>query len=96
MFIQNCLCECDALPGQVKFVGSQNDFLLFSTEKVYCSTAICQGLLNAIHPDLQARLGKLPPKAKSIIGSVSAWTATLLFMWSGVAQWVSIMAKYDA
>lgn len=43
-----------------------------------------------VRPDLQARLGKLPAKAKSIIGSVSAWTATLLFMWAPVAQWVRI------
>ncbi|CAM6100960.1 unnamed protein product [Calypogeia fissa] len=34
-----------------------------------------------------ARLGKLPPKAKNIIGAISAWTATLLFMWAPVAQW---------
>ncbi|KAG6544104.1 hypothetical protein Mapa_014521 [Marchantia paleacea] len=33
------------------------------------------------------RLEKLPPKIRNVLGAVSAWTATLLFMWAPVAQW---------
>lgn len=37
----------------------------------------------------QARLNKLPAKGLKVLGAVSAWTATLLFMWAPVAQAVS-------
>lgn len=39
-----------------------------------------------------ARLGKLSDKGIKILGSVSGWTATLLFMWMPVSQmWTSIL-----
>lgn len=36
----------------------------------------------------QARLGKLSESGIKFVGSMSAWTATLLFMWMPVAQMV--------
>lgn len=38
---------------------------------------------------VQARMEKLPEKVLVYMGGVSAWTATLLFMWGPVAQMVS-------
>jgi len=39
-----------------------------------------------------ARMGKLPEKVVLYMGSVSAWTATLLFMWGPVAQmWTNFL-----
>ena len=35
-----------------------------------------------------ARMGTLPEKILLCMGGVSAWTATLLFMWGPVAQMV--------
>jgi hypothetical protein len=41
---------------------------------------------------VQARMGKLPEKVVLYMGSVSAWTATLLFMWGPVAQmWTNFL-----
>ena len=39
--------------------------------------------------ELQNRLNKLPPAALKFYTGLSAWTATLLFMWGPVAQAVS-------
>lgn len=35
-------------------------------------------------------MGKLPEKGVIFLGLVSGWTATLLFMWMGVAQMVIV------
>lgn len=40
--------------------------------------------------ELQARTGKLSEKGVKFVGSISGWTATLLFMWMPVSQMVSI------
>ncbi|GMP25342.1 hypothetical protein CsSME_00002260 [Camellia sinensis var. sinensis] len=39
-----------------------------------------------------ARMGKLPEKGIKFVGSISGWTATLLFMWMPVAQmWTNFL-----
>lgn len=40
-------------------------------------------------------MGKLPDKAVKLLGMVSGWTATLLFMWMGVAQMVILLCTDD-
>ncbi|KAL8127606.1 maltose excess protein 1-like, chloroplastic [Apium graveolens] len=41
---------------------------------------------------VMARLGKLSEKATEFVGSISGWTATLLFMWMPVAQtWTNFL-----
>ncbi|KAF6169446.1 hypothetical protein GIB67_021449 [Kingdonia uniflora] len=41
---------------------------------------------------IMARLGKLPEKGIKFMGSISGWTATLLFMWMPVSQmWTSYL-----
>jgi hypothetical protein len=37
---------------------------------------------------IQARIGKLSEGGTKLVGSLSGWTATLLFMWMPVAQMV--------
>lgn len=41
---------------------------------------------------LQNRLNKLPPAALKFYTGLSAWTATLLFMWGPVAQAVRFLS----
>lgn len=41
---------------------------------------------------LQNRLNKLPPAALKFYTGLSAWTATLLFMWGPVAQAVCFLS----
>ncbi|KAL8127608.1 hypothetical protein AgCh_014492 [Apium graveolens] len=43
---------------------------------------------------VMARLGKLSEKATEFVGSISGWTATLLFMWMPVAQTVNLTVKH--
>lgn len=51
----------------------------------------CMNILSQVARDWQARLNKLPPAGIKLLGSVSAWTATLLFMWAPVAQAVCVL-----
>lgn len=37
---------------------------------------------------MQARTGKLPEEGVRFVGSLSGWTATLMFMWMPVSQMV--------
>ncbi|KAG6432558.1 hypothetical protein SASPL_104138 [Salvia splendens] len=46
----------------------------------------CIALFTAVLVVSMARMGKLSKKGVNILGSVSGWTATLLFMWMPVAQ----------
>ncbi|XP_057795571.1 maltose excess protein 1-like, chloroplastic isoform X2 [Salvia miltiorrhiza] len=49
-------------------------------------------LLTAVLAVSMARMGKLSKKGINILGSVSGWTATLLFMWMPVAQmWTNLL-----
>lgn len=43
-------------------------------------------VVTAVSLVILQRSEKLPPSAASIVGGLSAWTATLLFMWAPVAQ----------
>ncbi|KAH6824113.1 root cap 1 [Perilla frutescens var. hirtella] len=48
--------------------------------------------LTAVLAVSMARMGKLSEKGIKVLGSVSGWTATLLFMWMPVAQmWTNIL-----
>lgn len=51
----------------------------------------CMNIISQVARDWQARLNKLPPAGIKLLGSVSAWTATLLFMWAPVAQAVCVL-----
>lgn len=49
-------------------------------------------LFTAVLAVSMARMGKLSDKGIKVLGSVSGWTATLLFMWMPVAQmWTNIL-----
>ncbi|KAL2612141.1 hypothetical protein R1flu_023833 [Riccia fluitans] len=64
--------------------------VMWSTFEPYIPHSVVPGIffgVLAVTMILLARLDKLPPKVRSIMGGVSAWTATLLFMWAPVAQW---------
>ncbi|XP_042067447.1 maltose excess protein 1-like, chloroplastic isoform X2 [Salvia splendens] len=52
----------------------------------------CIALFTAVLVVSKARMGKLSKKGVNILGSVSGWTATLLFMWMPVAQmWTNLL-----
>ncbi|KVI07560.1 hypothetical protein Ccrd_014093 [Cynara cardunculus var. scolymus] len=89
-----------ALPQVIYLLG----FLLvmWSTFVPYVPNSILPGIVSflmaviavvMLHDmNLQARIGKLPEKATKFVGSVSGWTATLLFMWMPVAQmWTNFL-----
>ena len=44
--------------------------------------------LDLLVHSFQARMGKLSEGGTKFVGSLSGWTATLLFMWMPVAQMV--------
>jgi len=44
--------------------------------------------LNYLLVRMQARTGKLSEKGVRFVGSLSGWTATLMFMWMPVSQMV--------
>lgn len=69
--------------------------VMWSTFIPYVPNSILPGMISfvaAILAVLMARMGKLPEKGVKILGSISGWTATLLFMWMPVAQmWTNIL-----
>lgn len=69
--------------------------VMWSTFVPYVPNSILPGIicfLMAVVAVVMARMGKLPEKATKFVGSVSGWTATLLFMWMPVAQmWTNFL-----
>ncbi|KAL8485303.1 hypothetical protein ACS0TY_027564 [Phlomoides rotata] len=69
--------------------------VMWSTFVPYIPHTVVPGLisfLTAVVAVLMARMGKLPKKGIKILGLVSGWTATLLFMWMPVAQmWTNLL-----
>ncbi|KAL8555303.1 hypothetical protein ACS0TY_003201 [Phlomoides rotata] len=65
--------------------------VMWSTFIPYVPNTILPGISAfaiAVTAVLMGRMGKLPEKGVKFLGLVSGWTATLLFMWMGVAQMV--------
>ncbi|KAL4557280.1 hypothetical protein LXL04_035453 [Taraxacum kok-saghyz] len=63
--------------------------VMWSTFIPYVPNSILPGIISfliSVVVVIMARTGKLPEKATKFVGSVSGWTATLLFMWMPVAQ----------
>ncbi|KAH9320266.1 hypothetical protein KI387_022035, partial [Taxus chinensis] len=63
--------------------------VMWSTFVPYLPQSMLPGILSfvvALITVILARSGKLPKKAVEFVGSISGWTATLLFMWMPVAQ----------
>ncbi|XP_071732133.1 maltose excess protein 1-like, chloroplastic [Rutidosis leptorrhynchoides] len=69
--------------------------VMWSTFVPYVPNSILPGIISfviAVVAVVMARMGKLPEKATKFVGSVSGWTATLLFMWMPVAQmWTNFL-----
>ncbi|KAI3873663.1 hypothetical protein MKW92_044848 [Papaver armeniacum] len=69
--------------------------VMWSTFVPYVPNSILPGsvaFVMAITAVIMARTGKLSEKNVKIIGSLSGWTATLLFMWMPIAQmWTSYL-----
>ncbi|KAI3750150.1 hypothetical protein L2E82_20776 [Cichorium intybus] len=70
--------------------------VMWSTFVPYVPNNILPGILSfviSVVAVIMARIGKLPEKATKFLGSVSGWTATLLFMWMPVAQmWTNLLS----
>lgn len=69
--------------------------VMWSTFIPYVPNTILPGIIafvTALFAVLMGRMGKLSDVGVKILGSVSGWTATLLFMWMGIAQmWTNIL-----
>ncbi|KAK3020331.1 hypothetical protein RJ639_046543 [Escallonia herrerae] len=69
--------------------------VMWSTFVPYIPNSILPGSIAfvlAVLAVVMARLGKLPEKGVKFIGSISGWTATLLFMWMPIAQmWTNFL-----
>ncbi|KAH6780284.1 root cap 1 [Perilla frutescens var. hirtella] len=69
--------------------------VMWSTFIPYVPNTVLPGIIAfviALLAVLMGRMGKLSDKGVKILGSVSGWTATLLFMWMGVAQmWTNLL-----
>ncbi|KAK4490184.1 hypothetical protein RD792_000841 [Penstemon davidsonii] len=69
--------------------------VMWSTFVPYVPNTVLPGaiaFISAVLAVVMARMGKLPETGIKFLGSVSAWTATLLFMWMPVAQmWTNIL-----
>ncbi|PIN16579.1 putative membrane protein [Handroanthus impetiginosus] len=69
--------------------------VMWSTFIPYIPNTILPGLIafvTAVVAVSMARMGKLSKKGIKILGSLSGWTATLLFMWMPVAQmWTNLL-----
>lgn len=69
--------------------------VMWSTFLPYVPNTILPGLtafVIAVMAVLMARMGKLSDKGIKFVGSISGWTATLLFMWMPVAQmWTNLL-----
>lgn len=69
--------------------------VMWSTFLPYVPNTILPGIISfatAVLAVIMARMGKLPDRAVKFLGMVSGWTATLLFMWMGVAQmWTNLL-----
>lgn len=70
-----CTCHCGTFRFPRTFLRC---FLLFEDSLCWLSLF-----------DVQVRMEKAPEKVVTIMGGVSAWTATLFFMWGPIAQMVS-------
>ncbi|XP_078163399.1 maltose excess protein 1-like, chloroplastic isoform X1 [Carex rostrata] len=63
--------------------------VMWSTFVPFIPNSILPGIIScaiAVLAVIAARLGKLSPEGAHFVGSLSGWTATLLFMWMPVAQ----------
>ncbi|KAJ8771291.1 hypothetical protein K2173_026468 [Erythroxylum novogranatense] len=69
--------------------------VMWSTFVPYVPDSILPGAVSsiiALAAVIMARTGKLPPKGVKFVGSISGWTATLLFMWMPVSQmWTNLL-----
>ncbi|KAL8459353.1 hypothetical protein ACS0TY_036732 [Phlomoides rotata] len=69
--------------------------VMWSTFIPYVPNTILPGIsafATAVTAVLMGRMGKLPEKGVKFLGLVFGWTATLLFMWMGVAQmWTNLL-----
>ncbi|KAK6131068.1 hypothetical protein DH2020_035186 [Rehmannia glutinosa] len=69
--------------------------VMWSTFVPFVPNTIFPGIIafvSAMLAVLMARMGKLPDNGVKFLGSVSGWTATLLFMWMAVAQmWTNLL-----
>ncbi|CAA6673857.1 unnamed protein product [Spirodela intermedia] len=69
--------------------------VMWSTFVPFVPNSILPGLfssIGAVVAVVMARTGKLSEKGAKFVGSISGWTATLLFMWMPVAQmWTSYL-----
>ncbi|KAL3641706.1 hypothetical protein CASFOL_012521 [Castilleja foliolosa] len=69
--------------------------VMWSTFVPYVPNTILPGIIafvTALLAVVMARMGKLSDKYVKFLGSVSGWTATLLFMWMAVAQmWTNLL-----
>ena len=68
--------------------------VMWSTFAPYVPNSILPGSIAfviAVAAVVMARLGKLSEKSAGFVSSVSAWTATLLFMWMPIAQFVIVL-----
>nr|GEW42813.1 maltose excess protein 1-like, chloroplastic [Tanacetum cinerariifolium] len=69
--------------------------VMWSTFVPYVPNSILPGIISfviAVVTVIMARIGKLPENATKFVGSISGWTATLLFMWMPVAQmWTNFL-----
>lgn len=69
--------------------------VMWSTFVPYIPHSILPGITAffvAVAAVVMARMGKLPEKGIKFVGSISGWTATLLFMWMPVAQmWTNFL-----
>ncbi|KAK9056496.1 hypothetical protein SSX86_023857 [Deinandra increscens subsp. villosa] len=69
--------------------------VMWSTFVPYVTHSILPGIICfviAMVTVIMARIGKLPENVTKFVGSISGWTATLLFMWMPVAQmWTNFL-----
>ncbi|KAL3504348.1 hypothetical protein ACH5RR_034189 [Cinchona calisaya] len=69
--------------------------VMWSTFLPYVPNTILPGLIAfviAVLAVVMARMGKLSERGIKFVGSISGWTATLLFMWMPVAQmWTNLL-----
>ncbi|XP_072963803.1 maltose excess protein 1-like, chloroplastic [Typha angustifolia] len=69
--------------------------VMWSTFVPFIPNSILPGLFScaaAVVTVIMARIGKLSEGATKFVGSISGWTATLLFMWMPVAQmWTNLL-----
>ncbi|KAJ0788326.1 putative maltose excess protein [Helianthus annuus] len=69
--------------------------VMWSTFVPYVPNSILPGIMSfviAVVMVVMARIGKLAENVNKFVGSISGWTATLLFMWMPVAQmWTNFL-----